>query len=115
MTPSARIVTQLPLDRLGDESGELDTTRVRWLSKSALREMLRNHPVVLFVADVAKPLKRLGVQECFDFWKSEVLPHLVDDPESGFQLEDYPGDYAYVASEWSGDIQSPIVLLEKHH
>lgn len=40
---------------------------------------------------------------------------MVEDPDSGFQLNDFPGEYAYLASEWSGGIQTPIVLLEMHH
>ena len=60
-------------------------------------------------------LRRVDVTKCYDFWKSEVKAHVVNDPESGFRLDGYPGEYAYVASEWSGELQSPIVLLEKHH
>jgi len=115
MMPSMRMVNQLPLDVLWDESGEVEATRERWLSKSALIEMLRKYPVVFYVADIGQPMKQVGVQECFDFWKSEVRAHLVEDPESPFSLDDFPGGYAYLASEWSGHIQTPIVLLEKHH
>src|ERR1700722_20819322 len=108
MIPSIRIVNQLPLDVLWDESGEVEATRERWLSQSALREMLRKYPVVFYVADIGEPMKQVGAHQCFDFWKSEVRAHLVEDPESRFQADDYPDGYAYVASEWSGDIQTPI-------
>ena len=115
MTPSMRTVNRIPLDVLWDEAGEVAATRERWLSKSALREMLQKYPVVFYVAEVGKPLRQVGVQECFDFWKSEVRAHVVEDPDSGFQLTNFPGEYAYLASEWSGEIQTPIVLLEMHH
>lgn len=115
MTPSMRTVNRIPLDVLWDEAGEVTATRERWLSKSALREMLQKYPVVFYVAEIDKPLRLVGVQECYDFWKSEVRAHVVDDPDSGFQPNDFPGEYAYLASEWSGEIQTPIVLLEMHH
>jgi hypothetical protein len=115
MTPSMRTVNRIPLNVLWDEAGEVAATRERWLSKSALREMLRKYPVVFYVAEVGKPLRQVGVQECYDFWKSEVRVHVVENPDSEFRLNDFPGEYAYLASEWSGEIPTPIVLLEMHH
>lgn len=115
MDPSLRTVNRLPLDRLWDENGEIAAIRERTLPKEALREMLRQYPVEFYVADIGGPLRRVDVAKCYDFWKSEVAIHVVDDPESGFLLEDFPGEYAYVASEWSGEIEMPIVLLEKFH
>jgi hypothetical protein len=115
MTPSMRTVNRIPLDVLWDEAGEVAATRERWLSKSALRELLRKYPVVFYVAEIGRPLRQVRVEDCYDFWKSEVQAHVVEVPDSGFQLVDFPGGYAYVASEWSGEIQTPIVLLEMHH
>ncbi len=115
MIPSSRIVTLLPLAILWDEEGDIEAIRERWLLRAALQEMLRHSPVEFFVADVGRQLRRVEIAKCYDFWKSEVLAHLVDHPESPFRIEDFPDQYAYVASEWSGKIQAPIVLLEKHH
>src|SRR5688572_25683309 len=109
------VVTRIPIERLFDEEGEIGARRERMLSRPALEEMLRQYRVEFFVADVGLPLKRIDVNKCYEFWKSEVKAHLVDDPENGFHLEDYPDEYAYIASEWSGEIQTPIVLLEKQH
>ena len=113
--PSMRTVNQMPLDHLWGEDGEIEATRERWLSERALCEMLQKHPVEFYVADIGHPLRRVDVAKCYDFWKSEVRTHVVDAPESGFRLDAFPGEYAYVASEWSGGLQTPIVLLEKHH
>lgn len=115
MDPSLRTVNQIPLVRLWDDDGDIEAIRERWLSMASLLEMLRRYPVEFYVADIGYPLQRVDVAKCYDFWKSEVKSHLVNEPESGFQLEDFPGEYAYLASEWSGEIQTPIVLLEKHH
>ena len=109
-----RTVNLIPLGYLWDEGGDIEATRERYLSKRALREMLRKHPVEFYVADVGLPLRRVDVAKCYDFWKLDVKAHVVDDPESGFRL-DGTGEYAYVASDWSGELQTPIVLLEKHH
>ena len=77
--------------------------------------MLGRSPVEFYVADVGQPLMRVHVSKCYDFWKSEVVSHLVEDPDAGFRLADFPDEYAYVASAWSGEIKTPIVLLERHH
>jgi hypothetical protein len=110
-----RIVNQIPLYRLWDQDGEIEAVRERWLTKQSLREMLSDYPVEFYVADVGHPLLRIDVAKCYDFWKAEVESNLVEDPERGFRLESFPGEFAYVASEWSGEIQTPIVLLEKYH
>lgn len=112
---STRIVTRLPLDRLWNDDGDIAAQRERYLPRLLLRELLRQYPVEFYVADIGSPLRRVDVGNCYQFWKSEAAANVVDDPESGFRLEDFPGQFAYVSSEWSGEIQTPIVLLEKHH
>ena len=110
-----KVVTRIPVERLSDYGGGIETRRERLLSKEALRELLRRHPVEFVVADVGFPFKHIEVGKCYEFWKSEAEAHMVPDPASVFRLENFPGEYAYVASEWSGQMQTPIVLLEKHH
>jgi hypothetical protein len=113
--PPQPTVTRLPVERLSDDKGDIEVRRERFLSKEALREFLRRHRVEFVVADVGTPLRRVEVGKCYEFWKTEAEAHIVADPDSEFRLEDFPGEYAYVASEWSGQIQTPIILLEKHH
>jgi len=74
--------------------------------------MLKLHPVEFLVADVGVPLKRIPVDKCYEFWESEVKRHLLNGKVDRSKL---PDEYGYVASEWSGQIEVPIVLLEKIH
>src|SRR5262249_48646725 len=99
MTPRPK-VTRIPLERLPD----IQAHGERFLSKEAVRDILGRSPVEFVVADVGRPLKHVEDGKCYDFWKSEAEAHIVTDPDSGFRLEDFPGGYAYVASEWSGQI-----------
>jgi len=110
-----RSVNQMPLTQLWNEHGDIDARRKRWLTKSALREMLRKHRIEFYVAEMGRPLRRVDVAKCYDFWKSEAEVHVVEDPDVEFRPEDFPGEYAYVASDWSAKMRTPIVLLEKHH
>ena len=104
-------ITRLPLEQLPG----IEAHRERVLSKEAVRNILRHGPVEFIVAEVGRPLRHVEVDKCYEFWKSEAEVHVVADPDAGFRLEEFPGEYAYVASEWSGQGRTPIVLLEKHH
>src|SRR5690606_10428735 len=68
---STRIVTQLPLNRLWDNDGDIAAQRERYLSRASLREMLRQNRVQFYVADISRPLRRVDVADCYDFWTSE--------------------------------------------
>lgn len=115
MIPSKIIVTQLHLELLWGDDGYVPAVRKRYLSQPLLCDMLRQFPVEFYVAEVGSPLRRVALADCYDFWKSEVRANVVDDLEAGFSLEDFPRGFAYVASEWSGEIGKSIVLLEVHH
>src|SRR5213080_4670641 len=111
MPPDSKVI-RMPLERL---PGDVKARRERLLSKEALREVLRSGPVEFVVADVGHPLRRIEVGKCYEFWKAEAEPHIAENPDAAFRLEDFPGQYAYIASEWSAAAQTQIVLLEKHH
>ncbi len=113
--PMPRLVIRIPLDELWDDSGPLIAERVRCLSKLDLRELVRLGAVTFYVAEGGGPLRRVEPAECFDFWKSEIEPHLVDPPEKRIYLDDYPDGYAYVASEWKTNDGTSVVLLEMYH
>ena len=108
-----RVVTEIPLKEIWNHEGAIEAIRDRYLSANALKNMLKKFPVEFVIANVGDPLKSVPISMCYDFWKSEVKAHLVSNPEESFRLEDFPEEYAYLASEWSGEIQNPIVLLEK--
>src|SRR5688572_6405080 len=92
-----KIVNQTPLTNLWTDQEDLIVERERYLTKSAVIEILQKYPVEFVVADVGLRLKWIPVGKCYDFWKSEAQSHLVNDPNERFYIEDFPGPYAYVA------------------
>lgn len=114
MHPRDRIVIAVPLSILWSGDCDLESRRIRWLNREALRDLLRGEPVQFVVANVGSPLRWTPIEDRFAFWTDDCLPHLADQQE--FQLERFPNGMAYVASEWSViNGQHPIVLLEAHH
>jgi hypothetical protein len=71
-------------------------------------------PLEFIVAEVGAPLKRIPVDKCYEFWESEVKRHLLN-PHGKVDRSKLRDDYGYLASEWLGRIDVPIVLLEKIH
>ncbi len=51
--------------------------------------------------------------DVYAFWKEEAQPRLVppDKAKTGFSLDDYDGEYCYLASAWAGaDLGRPVEL-----
>ncbi len=109
-----RIVTTIPLEFIWTDEEQIKAARERYLTAAELTEMLRINAVEFIVADVGAPLKRISVDKCYEFWKSEVKPHLLN-PHGKLDLSKLPDEYGYLASEWSGQIEVPVVVLEKIH
>jgi hypothetical protein len=105
------VITKLPLSCLTTARGA--ATRIGNVGTEALRDLLRGGAVRFVVADVGAPLSWVPEAECFDVWKKEVQPHLAE-PDQRIYLEQFPGEYAYFASQWD-DGSNPIVLLSKTH
>jgi hypothetical protein len=106
------VIHRLPLSQMPPPLGT--AKRVRDLATADVRELLRNGPVRFAVAMMLSPFRVVPEHECYEFWKSEVQPHLVSDPDEDWVLDDFPDGYCYFASEWS-DGGSPIVLLSAAH
>jgi len=109
-----RIVTTIPLEFIWTDEEQVEASRERYLTPTDLTEMLKIHPVEFIVADPGAPLKRISVDKCYEFWESEVKRHLLS-PHGKVDRSNMPDEYGYLASEWSGHIEVPIVLLEKIH
>lgn len=111
-----RVVISLPLSELWDEKAPTAAVRQRHLSYEDLRQLVRAGQVRFVIADVGAPLRWISAGESHTFWKLEVRPHLVDEPDRPFDICHFPEGYCYVASEWLGsrDNQATVVL-ELHH
>jgi hypothetical protein len=109
-----RIVTTIPLEFIWTDEERVEASRKRYLTPTDLTEMLKTHPVEFIVADLGAPLKRIPVAKCYEFWESEVKTHLLS-PHGKVDRSKLPDEYGYIASEWSGPMEVPIVLLEKIH
>ena len=116
MKTSEMVVTQIPLSIIWNAKGIIDARRRRYLSLEALKSLLQQQNLTDFVvANIGTQLSWVSSGNCFQFWKSEVKPHLVRDPDMDFSTDDFPNGYAYIASEWSGPFQNNVVLLEMYH
>src|SRR5438552_1682533 len=113
MQASQRIVTELPLRELWDDSGPVAARRSRDLSAADLRELLRQGPLRFVVANVGAKPKWIAQSDCFKFWKREVQPRLAE-PDQRVVLEDFPDEYCYFGAEWEAD-GPPIVVLQLCH
>lgn len=113
MRPDQRIVTKLPLAELWDETGALPGERIRHLDESLIRGLMGIGQVQFIVADCGAKMNWISQQERFEFWKM-VWPQIAD-PMKPIQLDQFPNETAYTASEWLGRTGECLILLEKHH
>lgn len=113
MKISQRVVTQVPLDELWTDTHILDARKTRYLEQQEIRALLQAEPVQFVVANLGDKLYWIEEDRAYAFWKNEAKEHI--NSEQGRYLDDYPGEYFYVASEWLDSTGARIVLLEKHH
>jgi hypothetical protein len=109
-----KVVTRLPLQELWTTSKTLEHRRKRKLKKDDIKGIIKTNPVEFVFADVGHKLHWTNKGECFEIWKREIEKHLIENNEK-INLEDFPDNYGYLASEWTDDQALPIVLLEKLH
>jgi hypothetical protein len=113
MDPALRVVMRIPMIDLWDSEGNLTAAKQRTLSRDDVAALLRRGLVRFVVAECGDPLRWIPPSDCYDFWKTELKPRIAE--TKTFELEDFPGAYCYVASEWSDGQSSPLVLLEMYH
>lgn len=104
----------MPMPNLWRDNENVFAKRERYLTAFDIKRMLRNDPIEFVVASIGEKLKWISYDKSFDFWKTEIKPHLVDDINN-INLDSYLDNYAYVASEWVGEIGTQIILIEKYH
>jgi hypothetical protein len=114
MKPELRYVSKMPLAELWNDRGVVAATKVQDLDAPDIVSLLRAGKVRFVVADVGHHLLWIPLEDCYEFWKSEVKTHLAQ-PEADIYLEDFPGEYCYLASQWQAEEGEPIVLLMKSH
>jgi len=116
MQKHLRIVTGIPLSEVWDEHGQVSAERLRSLAQEDLRQLVQAGTVKFVVANAGHPLRWVSSEESQVFWKLEVRPHLVVEPDRPFDIYGYPEGYCYVASEWHATNETQtIVVLEQHH
>ncbi|QOZ26528.1 hypothetical protein [Bradyrhizobium sp. CCBAU 51753] len=114
MDVTKKIVTQLPPSELWNEDGPLDAHRVENVGAAEVVGLLQNGATFV-IADVGLPLRWIPEDDRLAFWKDEVKGRLVASDANSFHLEDYPGNYCYVAAMWSCASLGAVIVLEKHH
>ena len=110
-----RVVTQLPLRGLWTDDGAINAMRVRDLSSSNIRELLRASEVQFVVVDLGQKPRWIDLADCYRFWLDEAQ-YRIAEPDVDVALAQKSGVYTYRASEWeSSEIKAPIVVLEVGH
>ncbi|QES87374.1 hypothetical protein [Rhizosphaericola mali] len=110
---SHKIVTEIPLEKLWNEKYEIGSQRIRILNKKDIQSIIKVQPIVFAIADVGRKIEWIDLAECFNVWK-KVKSQIVENSNC-IQLEDFPENIAYIASEWIDERGATLILLEKYH
>ena len=114
MDYSKKIIPEIPIKCLWNNQGVIGYNREKSLYKSDIVKILKEQKIEFVIADVGVNFEWIKVDSCFEFWKIELKNHLIDD-ENYIKIENYIGQYAYIASLWRNESQNILVLLEKYH
>lgn len=108
-----RVVTRMPVEELWIDEGFVNAVKIRDLDTSMVGEMLSSNNSQFVVANIGDPLRWISTDNRYEFWKSEAKGRIAD-PSSKVDLEGFPDEYCYFASEWR-HAAGLIILLEKIH
>ncbi len=114
MNFSDKIVTTIPLENIWTDQNEIQANRTSYLTSDEIKSLLKKSFVQFIVADIGHKLKWIDKDQGFNFWRTEVERHLANDINH-IVLNNFVDNYAYVASEWTGEHGTSIILLEKFH
>jgi hypothetical protein len=109
-----KIVITVPLDFLWSEDGKVRATKGNYLNSKDIRELLKINLVQFVIADVGHKLEWLKIEDCYKLFKNEFSNHIIENPLA-IDLPSLKGEYGYLASSWSGEFKTSIVLMEKFH
>lgn len=82
------------------------------LTAEDIKSLLQWPGTQFVVGNIGAPLEWIPKEKCFEFWESDVKAHLCE--RRSFNLEDYPGDYCFIASKWVMDSKVIIFLFKCH-
>jgi hypothetical protein len=105
------VITKMPIDKL--ELDNKDFKKCRYLVIEEIKKILTQNPISLAIADIGKPLEFIESETVFEFWKKNK-ENIAKDLDK-IILEDYPNEFAFIASEWISNTGDKLILLEKHH
>ncbi len=108
-----RIVIQIPLDEVWNDKEVISASRKRYVKKEEVSQILRHSPVRFAIARIGKSLIWIEEEKCYGFWKSEIEANVAN-PAENIEIDSFPNNFAYLASEWYEESQRPIILLEQY-
>lgn len=114
MEHSKKIVTSIPIDKFWTYEEDVDVSGERYLTKREIQEILNSYPVEFVVVDIGKEIQWISVDKYYEFRESKAKKNIAED-YSNIETDKFPNEFAFVASEWNGNIQTPLILLEKYH
>jgi hypothetical protein len=114
MAYSDKIVTSIPIEVIWNENDEIPLSREKYLTRHDIKTLLKTSNPQFVVANVGSKLKWIDLSQRYDFWKSEAEKHIADNINE-IELDSFPDKYAYVASQWTGENMTPLILLETFH
>jgi len=99
---------------LRDENGAVVEGKKRFdLTASDILSLIREAAIRFVVAYSRTDFRWIDLADCYKFWKDEVKAHHCKGDR--IYLEDYPGEYCYVASEWQLESGERMIVLEIYH
>jgi hypothetical protein len=105
--------SRLPLEELWDDHGRVEAEMVGPAGAERIKQLLRSGEMSFVIADVGKPLRWISEKDAASFWKTEVKDHLADGERA--YLDDFPGGYAFFATEWRRLGGCAVIVLEVQH
>lgn len=114
MDPDKRIVTVIPLEELWNSEGAVEAYRLGIMSRVEVTNLIKTSKVSFVVANVGQKLEWISTENCYEFWKSHIKDHVVEDL-SEIEYDLNPKGFVFVASRWISNNKFPIVTLEKYH